>query len=81
MNKIQSMASKKLAFAGAIVGLIVADAEARVGGWLAYHCYSVAFVAGCYCIAVAIHEGLAAHGVDSSKAEIKAVKDGVAPKP
>ena len=58
MNRLQNMASKKLAFAGSCVGIIVAHAEKS--GWLAWHGYSVAFVAGCYCLSVAIHEGLQA---------------------
>lgn len=58
MNRLANMASKKLAFAGSCVGLIVADAETH--GWQPWHGYSVAFVAGFYCLAVAIHEGLQA---------------------
>lgn len=57
-NRISNMASKKLAFSGSCAGLIIAHAEKW--GWQAWHGYSVAFIAGLYCLGVGIQEGLSA---------------------
>ena len=73
MNTIySSIGSKKLMLAGAILALIIRDAETR--GWQWFHAISVAIITGCYCIAAAYQD----RGKADNDAEAKLVE---APQP
>ena len=50
-ESLAGMASKKLALAGAVIGIIINDGVTRPAGMLWWHAISVAIVAFGYCVA------------------------------
>ena len=64
-TKIQAMASRKLAFVGALAGLVVANAE--VHGWQWWHAIALGILGAGYAIGQGLHDLGESQGVKVAK--------------